>query len=238
MAGRKPKTTTYSNKDLQNMDREQLQVIRQTLARRTNARMRKLEQTISPLTKQNYAYGAYDTIKHRVNMDGKKRFSIRLVYEGDTTELIDEVTQLQWFLNTPNSTVRGMKEIENERYEIFKRSGLSDKVSASFKDLYSFFNSSTFAKLQAKMLRYRDELYESINDIAEAGYTLTDLEEAIDEWMSSSKELSLKELKSLGKKVVKAKKAADKPQKKTSKRRKRRKGTNTSRTKKSGSKRK
>ena len=233
MAGRKPKQTHYTNRDLQNLKREDLEVIRQILARRKNARMRTLEHSKSSITGQNYAYGAYDTVRHRLHMDEKKRFSIRLEYKGERGELQDEIFQLQWFLNQPTSTVSGMRAIEEARVNQLTKAGLSEKVARS-KDLYSFFNSSTFSKLQAKMLKYQEQLYESMNDVAEAGYSMTDLEEAIDDWLSTSEELTLKDLKQLGRKVVAKKKA----QNKASKAKNRRKGTNTSKGGKRRSKRK
>lgn len=224
MAGRKPKGTTYTQRDLMNMNKEQLAVIRQTLAKRTNARMRSLESTQSSITGQNYAFGAYDIVKHELETDNRKRFSIALKYKGDRNKLLSEVLKLNWFVNVPTSTVSGMRAVEESRVQEFIKGGLDPKIARS-KDFYQFLNSRTFGELKMKMMRYKEELYETINTMTEGGYNVNDVMEALQTWLNEEKRPALKDLRQLGSKIV-------------AEGRKKKKGTNTSRRRKRRSKRK
>jgi hypothetical protein len=136
---------------------EALQAVRRKLAKRANQRMVRLERSASPITGKAYHVGAYDIAQ--AELGDRKRFSEKLNYSTDITELKKEIGQLQAFLNAKSSTVSGNVEIEEKRIATLTNLGRDEEghtpiseATARSAGFYDFISSKAFIYLSEKQV--------------------------------------------------------------------------------------
>ncbi len=154
---RKPdylQTTNYWNVSA---SMEALQAVRRKLAKRANQRMVRLERSVSPITGKAYHVGAYDIAQ--AELGDRRRFSEKLNYSTDITELKKEIGQLQAFLNAKSSTVSGNVEIEEKRIATLTNLGRDEEghtpiseATARSAGFYDFISSKAFIYLSEKQV--------------------------------------------------------------------------------------
>ena len=148
----------------------ELRDLRNRLAQVANQRLRAIEKASSNISGQSYTeYGAYEKAEEYLERFGKRRFTAK-----DTTtsknkmsrsELQREVVELQGFLNSKTSTVRGYRAVERQRVRTFQGKGIQ---FADTKEFYDFLNSGEFAGLRKalssdKIVEKYDEMRESMS---------------------------------------------------------------------------
>lgn len=148
----------------------ELRELRNRLASVANQRLRAIEKASSNISGQSYTdYGAYEKAEEYLERFGKRRFTAK-----DTTtsknkmsrsELQREVLELQGFLNSKTSTVRGYRAVERQRLRTFQGKGIQ---FADTKEFYDFLNSGEFAGLRNalssdKIVEKYDEMRESMS---------------------------------------------------------------------------
>ena len=148
----------------------ELRDLRNRLASVANQRLRAIEKASSNISGQAYTeYGAYEKAEEYLERFGKRRFTAK-----DTTnsknkmsrsELQREVVELQGFLNSKTSTVRGYRAVERQRVRTFQGKGIQ---FADTKEFYDFLNSGEFAGLRKalssdKIVEKYDEMRESMS---------------------------------------------------------------------------
>lgn len=206
---------------------EELQQIHRQLAKVLNQRMVRLENTKSPISGEEYTFGAYDVMQDylkeqgRYGRNGKSRFDERITPKQDGSPLTKgklqrEIKMMQKFEDMPSSQISGMHAIEAKRIETFinpnpektKRGGLSPTTIKS-KDFYDFLNSATFQEISNSISS--DIIVEEYDKAADRGVSPAVIAKAFEEYMTKTKRLSVKGVqrklrsKNLGKKKTKRK---------------------------------
>lgn len=143
--------------------RQELEIIRRTLAKRSNQRLVRLENATSKITGEKYSeYGAselaYAFIEEKYGTpfdkgDKPRRFNEKLSTTGDKWDIKREITAMQNFLSSKSSTVAGQRSIEKKREKTFAegkygKSGKPHSGVHSNKSFYNFLNSSTYDRLK------------------------------------------------------------------------------------------
>ena len=154
----------------QSISTRELRELRNRLAQVANRRLRAIEKASSSISGQAYTeYGAYEKAEEYLERFGKRRFTAK-----DTTnsknkmsrsKLQREVVELQAFLNSKTSTVRGYRAVERQRVRTFQGKGIQ---FADTKEFYDFLNSGEFAGLRKalssdKIVEKYDEMRESMS---------------------------------------------------------------------------
>lgn len=186
---------------------EDLQRIRRQLAKVMNQRMVRLEQAKSPVSGEPYTFGAYEKMQDYLaaqGRTGKIRFSELKDPHMSAAQLKKEIRILQGFEEAPSSRVAGMKQIEKKRKETFEAKGLDPKT-VSNKDFYDFLNGQTFERLSR--IIDSDTIIEEYNRVAKEGVQVDKIVDALDEYLSKAKRVSVKGIRrKLGMTTVKTKK--------------------------------
>lgn len=172
--------------------REDLLDLRRQLAKAANQRMVRLENTTSKVTGENYTFGAYDVAKEYLEKQGRNRFAETRKQDSKSDfQLKREIAEIQNFLQSKSSTIKGMHQIEKRRAESFKNKGLSKDVP-NLKEFYDFLNSRSYEKL--------NEAWNS-NDIIDVydraykdGLTPEQIQKQFDEYMTTNKPKTKKDL--------------------------------------------
>lgn len=190
---RKPdylQTTNYWNVSA---SMEALQAVRRKLAKRANQRMVRLERSASPITGKAYHVGAYDIAQ--AELGDRKRFSEKLNYSTDITELKKEIGQIQAFLNAKSSTVAGNKEIEEKRIETLTNLGRDaeghapiSEATARSAGFYDFISSKAFIYLSEKQVDSEglQEIYDYYTE--KKGLSYEDVQGIVDEYYKRASE--------------------------------------------------
>lgn len=190
---RKPdylQTTNYWNVSA---SMEALQAVRRKLAKRANQRMVRLERSASPITGKAYHVGAYDIAQ--AELGDRKRFSEKLDYITDITELKKEIGQIQAFLNAKSSTVAGNKEIEEKRIETLTNLGRDaeghtpiSEGTARSAGFYDFISSKAFIYLSEKQVDSEglQEIYDYYTE--KKGLSYEDVQGIVDEYYKRASE--------------------------------------------------
>lgn len=190
---RKPdylQTTNYWNVSA---SMEALQAVRRKLAKRANQRMVRLERSSSPITGKAYHVGAYDIAQ--AELGDRKRFSEKLDYITDITELKKEIGQIQAFLNAKSSTVAGNKEIEEKRIETLTNLGRDaeghtpiSEATARSAGFYDFISSKAFIYLSEKQVDSEglQEIYDYYTE--KKGLSYEDVQGIVDEYYKRASE--------------------------------------------------
>lgn len=154
---RKPdylQTTNYWNVTA---SKEALQAVRRKLAKRANQRLVRLERSVSPISGEAYHVGAYDIAQ--AELGERRRYSEKLDYLTDITDLKKEIGQLQAFLNAKSSTVSGNRAIEKKRVETLTDLGRDEEghtvislKTATSKGFYDFISSKAYIYLSEKQV--------------------------------------------------------------------------------------
>lgn len=179
----------------------ELRELRNRLASVANQRLRAIEKASSSISGQAFTdYGAYEKAEEYLQRYGKKRFTAK-----DTTkskkmtrsELQREVVELQGFLTSKTSTVRGYRAVERQRLRTFQSKGIR---FADSKEFYEFLNSGEFAGLRKalssdKILEKYDEMRESMSH--------DEIMKALSEYRESVTRVSLKNFNNAMKDVQK-----------------------------------
>lgn len=189
---RKPdylQTTNYWNVSA---SMEALQVVRRKLAKRANQRMVRLERSASPITGKAYHVGAYDIAQ--AELGGRKRFSEKLNYSTDITELKKEIGQIQAFLNAKSSTVAGNKQIEENRIATLTNLGRDEEghtpiseSTARSAGFYDFISSKAFIYLSEKQVDSEglQEIYDYYTE--KKGLSYEDVQGIVDEYYNRAR---------------------------------------------------
>lgn len=184
---RKPdylQTTNYWNVSA---SMEALQAVRRKLAKRANQRMVRLERSASPITGKAYHVGAYDIAQ--AELGDRKRFSEKLNYSTDITELKKEIGQIQAFLNAKSSTVSGNVEIEEKRIATLTNLGRDEEghtpiseATARSAGFYDFISSKAFIYLSEKQVDSEglQEIYDYYTE--KKGLSYEDVQGIVDEY--------------------------------------------------------
>lgn len=184
---RKPdyfQTTNYWNVSA---SMEALQFVRRKLAKRANQRMVRLERSASPISGKAYHVGAYDIAQ--AELGDRKRFSEKLDYITDITDLKKEIGQLQAFLNAKSSTVAGNKEIEEARVATLTDLGRDEEghtviseATARSAGFYDFISSKAFIYLSEKQVDSEglQEIYDYYTE--KKGLTYKEVQDLVDEY--------------------------------------------------------
>lgn len=189
---RKPdylQTTNYWNVSA---SMEALQAVRRKLAKRANQRMVRLERSASPITGKAYHVGAYDIAQ--AELGDRKRFSEKLNYSTDITELKKEIGQIQAFLNAKSSTVSGNVEIEEKRIATLTNLGRDEEghtpiseATARSAGFYDFISSKAFIYLSEKQVDSEglQEIYDYYTE--KKGLSYEDVQGIVDEYYNRAR---------------------------------------------------
>lgn len=184
---RKPdylQTTNYWNVTA---SREALQAVRRKLAKRANQRLVRLERSVSPISGEAYHVGAYDIAQ--AELGERRRYSEKLDYLTDITELKKEIGQLQAFLNAKSSTVSGNRAIEKKRIETLTNLGRDEEghvvislETATSKGFYDFISSKAYIYLSEKQVDSEglQEIYDYYTE--KKGLSYEDVQGIVDEY--------------------------------------------------------
>lgn len=190
---RKPdylQTTNYWNVSA---SMEALQFVRRKLAKRANQRMVRLERSASPITGKAYHVGAYDIAQ--AELGDRKRFSEKLNYSTDITELKKEIGQIQAFLNAKSSTVAGSKQIEENRIATLTNLGRDEEghtpiseATARSAGFYDFISSKAFIYLSEKQVDSEglQEIYDYYTE--KKGLSYEDVQGIVDEYYKRARD--------------------------------------------------
>lgn len=190
---RKPdnlQTTNYWNVSA---SMEALQAVRCKLAKRANQRMVRLERSASPITGKAYHVGAYDIAQ--AELGDRKRFSEKLNYSTDITELKKEIGQIQAFLNAKSSTVSGNVEIEEKRIATLTNLGRDEEghtpiseATARSAGFYDFISSKAFIYLSEKQVDSEglQEIYDYYTE--KKGLSYEDVQGIVDEYYKRARD--------------------------------------------------
>lgn len=125
------------------LTREELGEYRRKLAKRANQRMVRLERATSKITGERYTFGAYE--KTQRFLGTRKRFSESATYKtSNINALRAEIAEIERFLDSASSTVKGMRMIEEKRITIFESKGIH---FSDTKEFYQFLNSADYDRL-------------------------------------------------------------------------------------------
>ena len=172
---------------------EALQAVRRKLAKRANQRMLRLERSASPITGKAYHVGAYDIAQ--AELGDRKRFSEKLNYSTDITELKKEIGQLQAFLNAKSSTVAGNKQIEEARIATLTDLGRDEEghtpiseATARSAGFYDFISSKAFIYLSEKQVDSEglQEIYDYYTE--KKGLSYEDVQDIVDEYYKRARD--------------------------------------------------
>lgn len=189
---RKPdylQTTNYWNVSA---SMEALQAVRRKLAKRANQRMVRLERSASPITGKAYHVGAYDIAQ--AELGDRNRFSEKLNYSTDITELKKEIGQIQAFLNAKSSTVAGNKQIEESRIATLTNLGRDEEghtpiseATARSAGFYDFISSKAFIYLSEKQVDSEglQEIYDYYTE--KKGLSYEDVQGIVDEYYNRAR---------------------------------------------------
>lgn len=184
---RKPdylQTTNYWNVTA---SKEALQAVRRKLAKRANQRLVRLERSVSPISGEAYHVGAYDIAQ--AELGERRRYSEKLDYLTDITELKKEIGQLQAFLNAKSSTVSGNRAIEKKRVETLTNLGRDEEghavislETATSKGFYDFISSKAYIYLSEKQVDSEglQEIYDYYTE--KKGLSYEDVQGIVDEY--------------------------------------------------------
>lgn len=193
---------------------ETLEIIRRRLAKRSNQRLLRLERSASTVTGKPYHIGAYDIaqdyLRTRNNNDEKNlRFSEKLVQrqekENDREyryKVLEDIANMQSFLTSKSSTVKGNRAIEAARIASFEKMGISKEVASS-ESFYSYITSKSYQYLinQAIDSDRLEELFDYYVSSDSRGMSAKDFQEVADEyydWLNkpenANKEVKYKDL--------------------------------------------
>ena len=181
------------NRDVyrQSISTSELRELRNRLASVANQRLRAIEKARSNISGQSFTeYGAYEKAEEYLERFGKRRFTAK-----DTTnsknkmsrsELQREVVELQGFLNSKTSTVRGYRAVERQRLRTFQGKGI--KLSDT-KEFYDFLNSGEFAGLRKALSS--DKIVEKYDEMREV-MTHDEVMKALSDYRENVNRVSLK----------------------------------------------
>ena len=175
----------------QSISTSELRELRNRLASVANQRLRAIEKASSNISGQAYTeYGAYEKAEEYLERFGKRRFTAK-----DTTtsknkmsrsELQREVVELQGFLNSKTSTVRGYRAVERQRLRTFQGKGIK---FADTKEFYDFLNSGEFAGLRKALSS--DKIVEKYDEMRESMFH-DEIMKALSEYRENVNRVSLK----------------------------------------------
>lgn len=167
-----------------NVTASELGAYRRTLAKRANQRLVRLERAESKVTGEKYTFGAYDIAEQYLKGQWRTRFSETAKHKiNNINSLRAEINELERFLNSKSSTVKGIREIEQKRIETFEKKGLH---FASTKEFYDFLNSNEYDRLIASGFTSEQviEVYDMSRQYMSDEDVLEKIQEAITEFQS------------------------------------------------------
>ena len=115
---------------------EDLRKLRKSLAKRANERLRQLE-------RKGYERNAYTMAQRYINKtrgDNVKRFNEGLMKSANLERLRSDLEELQAFLNTETSTIKGIKALEKRDLQ----NGKESLVISNEKEFWDFISSEEF----------------------------------------------------------------------------------------------
>jgi hypothetical protein len=175
---------------------QELQQVRRAAAKAANQRMVRLERGKSLVSGESLdRYGSVVLTKEYLKNQGRNRFSETEIQKGWTAnDYKREISELQSFLNSKTSTVRGQHHAEAARIETFEGKGIK---FASNKQFYDFINSDVYLKiLKAADSDVLQEIYEKARDKKSDGkaiFSHDDVLNALDEYIkNNSEDVSIK----------------------------------------------
>ena len=189
----------------QSISTRELRELRNRLASVANQRLRAIEKASSNISGQAYTeYGAYEKAEEYLERFGKRRFTAKDVTTSKNkmsrSELQREVVELQGFLNSKTSTVRGYRAVERQRVRTFQGKGIQ---FADTKEFYDFLNSGEFAGLRKALSS--DKISEKYDEMRES-MSHEQIMKALSDYRGSVSRISVK---SFNKAMKEAQKLAD-----------------------------
>ena len=174
---------------------ETLEIVRRRLAKRANQRLVRLERSTSQVSGEAYHIGAYDVAQDYLRTRNKSdkqnlRFSEKLVQrvQGETDreyryKVLEDIANMQSFLTSKSSTVRGNREIEAQRIAKFQEMGLSKEVASS-KSFYNFMTSTSYKYLNQQAIDSDrlQEIFDYYVDSDKRGLSAADFQKVVDEY--------------------------------------------------------
>lgn len=161
---------------IKDMTREEKTQLAKQLAKRANVRLSTLEK--HDLDNDTWAYGKasrYLRNQDRIRFyEGKKYNSER--------ELNRQLQELTYFLNAKSSTIRGIKQMEKERYATFAKNHELDK--SHMEDYYTFLQSEQFGLLRRTL--DSETLFDDLSLALQQGVDLETLEKQYAEYTNTN----------------------------------------------------
>ena len=155
---------------------------RQQLAKKANRRLRQLE-------KAGYDRWAYSRAMEYIEQTlgkGRKRFSEKKKKRVDRTRAASDVRNMEAFLNSESSTIKGQEEIINRReWTLMKRyTGLDMKTEEGRSDFYDFVDSLDFTSLDSVFKGMSDPIVQLYSDAYDNEKAMKALKRSIKEFRS------------------------------------------------------
>lgn len=154
---------------------EKIELVKK-LSKRANVRLANLER--NELDNDTWAYGK---AKRFLNNQDRKRF-----YEGkkfnSLRELNRQLQEVTYFLNAKSSTIRGIKQMEKERYATFAKNHDLDKTH--MEDYYTFLQSEQFGLLRRTL--DSETLFDDLALALQQGVDIKTLEEQYAEFTNTN----------------------------------------------------
>ena len=167
-------TTDYNI--IKDMTREEKVDLSKRLAKRANVRLSALEQ--KNLDNDTWAYGKAN--RYLKGQD-RTRFFEGKKFDSER-ELNRQLQELTYFLNAKSSTVRGIKQMEKERYNTFSKNHNLGKKH--MEDYYTFLQSEQFGLLRRTL--DSESIFDDLALALQQGVDIETLEKQYAEYTNSN----------------------------------------------------
>lgn len=143
--------------------------------------------------------------KKGTNVLDKIEHSLKMIYGKDYKEMkfftprhapkerLDEIENaLDLVINSPYTTSRGRKKIQKQIESTLVDKGYIDKKNSNL--IFEIFQSEEYEKVRELYEGYSETAIDSINDMASNGFKKEDIISTLQEFLSSNKDISLREI--------------------------------------------
>ena len=143
--------------------------------------------------------------KKGTNVLDKIEHSLKMIYGKDYKEMkfftprhapkerLNEIENaLDLVINSPYTTARGRKKIQKQIESTLVDKGYIDKKNSNL--IFEIFQSEEYEKVRELYEGYSETAIDSINDMASNGFKKEDIISTLQEFLSSNKDISLREI--------------------------------------------
>lgn len=173
---RKKEDLTTDYNIIKDMTRDEKTDLAKKLAKRANVRLSNLEK--KGLDNDTWAYGKANRF---LNRQDRTRFFEGKTYNSER-ELNRQLQELTYFLNAKSSTVRGIKQMEKERYATFSKNHNLGKKH--MEDYYTFLQSEQFGLLRRTL--DSESLFDDLALALQQGVDIETLQQQYAEYTNSN----------------------------------------------------